>query len=352
MFRPVATLLPLLFCIPSAKCEDSSPVTLDLIVKTLRAREKALTSYEVQGRSFVSDEKGGQVPGSVEREFLYSQTNDGKRELREILIAPDGTRTVGNWIRDDGTKLYTMRCAPKSEHVVEYVVIEETPNQASSAVTVIIPYTNILTPRGKLLSDLVTAGKLVSVAKQNNGEQVVEVKVADRGFEFVVLLSSDHDYLPREVRLTERDRKVVASYRNADGFWFPESGYSDQVNSTGGTLRLAFQIDRILVNAAKTSNDFGMPKLNVGTVIHNRTKSGPRGVFGVPNRDAEKERQAVSDLRDRFGSNSESSKAAKSSNKLEIAARVEPESSNIARVVIILGASVALLVAGIMKLRR
>lgn len=352
MFRPVAILLVLLLCIPPANGEDSSPVTLDLIVKTLLAREKALTSYEIQGRSFVSDEKGGRVPGSVDREFLYSQTNDGKRELREILIAPDGTRTVGNWIRDDGTKLYTMHCVPKSEHVVEYVVIEETPNQASRSVMPIIPYLNILSPRGKRLSDLVSTGQIVKFVKTDDNAQIVEVRVSDGGYHFDMQLSVKHDFMPREVRIVERDRKLVSTYRNTDGFWFPESGVSEQIDSMGSPLRIAFQIDQILVNPKKSIKDFSLPRLEKGTVIHNRTKTGPKGVFGVSNGSAAQERKAVKDLRIMYGSSLEPSNNAIAAKKLDMTAKVAPERSNLARVVLVLGASFALVFVVFLELRR
>lgn len=352
MIRYFATALILIACMRQSFGGVSSSVTLDSIVKTLQAREKALTSFEIHGRSIVTDDKGERVANSVQREFSYTQTSKGERELREILISPDGVRTVANWIRDDGSKLYTMQCTPKSENVIESVVIEETPNQPSRCVNPVIPYTNILSPRGKRLADLVATGKSIDIVKDKNGDEVVEVRVSDGEFQFGLQLSGKHDYLPREVRIVERDRKVVSSFRNVNGFWFPESGYSDQMNSTGGNIRLAFQIDRIVVNPAKTSKDFGMPKLDVGTVIHNRTKTGPRGVFGVPVGDSAKERKAVEELRGKYGSNSEPSEGEKTSTKLDIAAMVEPEQGNLARVVLVIGASFALCVVVFLKLRR
>lgn len=306
MIQYLSLVLCLLVYAQPAFASDPSPVTLESIAKTYQAREKALTSLEIHGREIVVDEAGVRKPNTAEREFTYTQTSNGQRELREIRIAPDGTRTVEEWVRDDGSKLYMMQCTPKSENVIEYVVIQETPNQPSRFITPTITFTNLLTPRGKRMSDLMTTGQSMNITKTAKGDQVVEVQVKDGGYQMGLQLSGDHDFLPQEVKFGNRSRKVVTTYRKVDGFWFPESGYSDQLSSTGSKIRMAFQVDRILVNSVKPSKDFAMPQLNVGTVIHDQTKTGPPAVFGVSDYHSEKARKAVNDLRSKYGSVSQS----------------------------------------------
>jgi len=352
MTRSLLLVVVLLSCLRSAIGADPSPTTLDSIVKTLQTREKALKSFEIQGRQFVGDEAGERVPSTYSNEYAYTHTNEGQSEYHDIMTSPDGVRSVSEWIRDDGKKLYSMRCAPKSDNVIEYVVIQETPNQPSRRVAPMFPYLNVLTPRGRQLSTLVATGKSMNIVQDAYGEAIVELKVTDSGREFDLRLSVAHDFLPREVIFSERVRNVATSFRNIDGFWFPDSGYSKEVNSKGGDLRLDYRIDRISVNPAKSPKDFDLPKLNVGTVIHNQTKSGPRGVYGVPANDEIKARKAVEQLRNEYGSNSENEKDSKSSRSLPIDASSDPEESGIPRSLLVLGAAFALIVAGFLYRRQ
>jgi hypothetical protein len=352
MIRVILLVLMLLAPLQDCSGNDTSQVTRKTIVEKLRDREKGLTSVEIHGRTFVVDKAGERVSGVYETEFRYSQTSRGEQELREILIAPDGTRSVSSWVRDDGSKLYTMQCTPKSEHVVENVVIEESPPQSMRSSTTMTPYTNILTPRGKRLADLVSAAKSISVIRDEEGEDLVEAQVEDGGYVFSLLLSASHDYVPREVKFAERDRRVVSTYKNIDGFWFPMSAVSEQISSEGGLLRIAIQIDRVDVNPKKSTKDYGMPKLEVGTVIHNRTKNGSRSIFGVSNQEPKKAGKAVKGLRAKYGSVSDESKEKASMAKLNIASPVDPETSNTAVIGLFLGSVLALVAAGAVWMRR
>lgn len=352
MNRSLLPVLVLLSCSRLAFGADPSPVTRDSIVKAIQAREQALTSFEVHGRQFVSDESGERVPNTYGYEFTYSQTSQGQREMRTIRIAPDGTRRVTEWVRDDGTKLYSMNCMPKFEDVIESVNIQETPNQPSRCVAPINLYTNILMPRGRRLSTLIAGGSSMNVVKGENGGEVVEMNVADGGKSFGIRLSGEHDYMTRELIFSERVRNVSSTFRNVEGFWFPDSGYATMVDSEGKVIRFGFRIDRISVNLPKSPKDYGLPKLNVGTYIHNRTRSGPSGVFGVPGNDDSLGRKAMEELHLKYGSNSDEDDRPNSSASLSIAASPDPERTGVPAFVLISGASLALIAACFLYWRR
>jgi|GEM_PF-6312251 len=352
MTRSLLLVLVLSSFLRSVIGADPTPITLESIVKTLRAREQALTSFEIHGLQFVSDEDGERIPNTYGYEFTYVQTNQGQREMRIVRIAPDGSRSVSEWVRDDGTKTYSMQCTPKSEAVIESVAIRKTPNQPSRSAMPMNPYLNMLSPRGKTLSKIVATGKSMRVFLGDSGEEVVEMKVSDNGYEFGIRLSGEHDYVLRDLIFSDRVRNIVTSFRNIEGFWFPESGYSKMVDAKGGDLRFSYRIDSIKVNPEKSTMDFGLPKLNIGTLVYDETNSGLPRVYGVPVKDEERARKAVEQLRSEYGSNSEAAKDSAPSTNLSSAASTDPERSGIPGTILISGAAFALVLAGYLYMRR
>jgi len=321
---------------------DDAPITLNEIVRTLKAREAAIVSFEVKGREFACDSKGHPLADSGYQEFTWLEASEGRREFRNITRQPNGDSLQTSWYRDDGKLTYGMKSIENNPDIVNSMVLrpmENTPRRINQTKNT---YINSLMPRGMLLSDLVSTSAIVSVDANMSGNRVVTLKANDKGVEMTLTLAESYDFLPVKVDFSGQISIEVTDFQNVDGFWMPKTGSKDFQDRKGQTSRLAFNAKTIRLNMMLDPNRFAPPKLENGALVYDEVKGLTRvsGYFGANDKVAY---QARSRFVNRFHSERVSDSRLRNES-ISTQATTDPETSNL-RFFLTLGSIVFLLLA-------
>lgn len=344
-----------------ARSDEPGQLTLDGIVLALKTREKALESFEVQGRELFVDGKTGEILEAYHSNFLWAETSSGCREFRMSMERSDGTCEQLDWYRDDEKFSYGMKSFEKSANLVDSMVIEPLGDDPFSKGRTKNSYIHVLMPRGRRLSDLVSTAEEFEFEKDSAGNRTIILKMNDRGVALTLKLAEARDFLPVVVDLAGSVVFSVNEFTNVQGFWMPKSGSKKYTERDGRPAAMNFVADSIRINSDYDASRFGPPKLESGAMVynqvtgknhvhgfstdHSRAALGARAAF-VKRNELEKEKEKKNESQSQPRTNSIPSGAA-----ISTKASTEPEPGHL-RLILVSGAIGFLAIAIFMSTRK
>ncbi len=141
-------------------------------------------------------------------------------------------------------------------------------------------------PAGKFLDRHLDEG--AELFLDGTGEQRgdVMIRIRDEKREIECKLDQNHDWLPREVRVTQNGKTsldlAITKFAMTDGHWFPAEGYSTLNYTHQGqnhTETRTFVIHDVRINSVVSDERFVLPDLPRGTTINDLT-TGKRKILG------------------------------------------------------------------------